>query len=253
MVDRPIAEKKRGFNIQHSTFNFGVDALRYAADNEGSTSLRNELCERLHYNSVTTRKRLGSHIFFWALDKGDFQAIQFRVWRSYKDEELLKDVLRERYLTLYPPLGDFVTQYVDNADVGTEIDKRSIETILESHGVTAMGKGLDRTRTTMRDLGFLLINGRRPPVVLQTTLPATAFLILMHFHFAPTPGTISVGDILANPFWRYLGGRSENEVRNALNRAAATDMVSRYSNVDGLDQVTTRYSLDDLLDRQSRL
>ena len=253
MVDGPPVQKKSGFNIQHSTFTFGVDALRYASENESSPSLRNDLCERLHYNSKETRKRLGSHIFFWALDKGDFSAIQFRVWRSYKDEELLKDVLRERYLTLYPPLGDFVTRYIDNADVGSEVDKRSIETILESHDVTAMGKGLDRTRTTMRDLGFLLLNGRRPPIVLQTTLPAAAFLILMHFHFAQTPRTISVGDILANPFWRYLGGRNDNEVRNALNRAAATDMVLRYSNVDGLDQVTTRYSLDDLLERQARI
>jgi hypothetical protein len=105
----------------------------------------------------------------------------------------------------------------------------------------------------MRDLGFLRFIRKKPPLVEATELPETAFLLLLHHHFAKEPATVPVGDVLAHPFWRYLGGREEAEVRTALTLGAAKDLLGRYAVVDHLEQVTTRFSMTELLDRQATL
>ncbi len=78
-------------------------------------------------------------------------------------------------------------------------------------------------------------------------------MILLHARLAPTPRIVRVSDLLAEPFWRYLGLRQPDEVRTILHDADAAGLLARYSTVDQLEQVTTRYTLEEYLGRALRL
>ena len=72
--------------------------------------------------------------------------------------------------------------------------------------------------------------------------------------FAPSqPRTIELRNLLANPFWKYLGFKSEDEVRRILREADAAGLVGKYVVADQLEQVTTCLTLDELLAKKARL
>ena len=224
-----------------------------ASQFESWGDLRPELEEVLPFNSAQTRKRYVSQLFRWALDGGDIRAVGVQVWDSYKDEDLANYILRERYLAAYPELGRFVSNSVVTITAGTEIDTNTIKGhLVQEQAGGSLSQSVGKLRLTMRDMGFFRKVDRRY-VVVETSLPKTAFLIMLHYHLSPEPSTIAVSEIIEHSFWRHLGGRHEEEVRAALSLAAAEDFISRYATVDSLEQITTRFSLEELLQRQIRL
>jgi hypothetical protein len=78
-------------------------------------------------------------------------------------------------------------------------------------------------------------------------------LILIHHLFALTPRIVTLRDILADPFWRYLGFRQEETVRRTLHEANAGGLIAAYATVDQLEQITTRYTLDEWLEGRLQL
>ena len=64
---------------------------------------------------------------------------------------------------------------------------------------------------------------------------------------------VRVADLLATPWWRYLGLRTADDLRAALRTAHAAGLIARYSVVDDLEQITTRYALTDYLGQALRL
>ena len=219
---------------------------------ESWNDLRPKLQDALPFNSAQTRRRYVSSLFRWALDGGDFRAIGVQAWSFYRDCELVEDILKDRYLHAYPVLGRFVATCLASMPSGGELDVHTIERHLVDEQVGALDRSVGKLRSSMRDLGFIRKIGERY-VIIETSLPKTAFLILLHYYMAPKPTTVAVPEIVKQPFWLYLGGRHVNEVRSALSHAAAGDVISRYVTVDGLEQITTRFSLQELLERQVRL
>ncbi|MBI4331688.1 MAG: hypothetical protein HY673_10450 [Chloroflexi bacterium] len=249
----PASQKRLRFTLQECTFKLGVQAVTGAAGFDHWITFRPVLEEGLPFNSKETRKRYTSNLRKWALDDGDLACLTTRIWQSYRDTELLVQVLRERYLAAYPVLGRFVVAVLCRISPGDAVDLRMCRDFLSSEGSTITSKTPGRLQDTMRELGFLRKTGPGVTAVNATTLPSTAFLLLVHRYFAPKPTTVSVGDILNHPFWRHLGGRDEAEVRSALSLAAARDVISRYATVDHLEQIATRYSIEDLLRLGERL
>ena len=241
------------FTVQDCTFRLGVLAVSQSHGHDSWEAYRPVLEESLPFNSRETRRRYTSQLYKWALENGNLCSLGARVWNAYQDKELADQLLRERYLAAYPVLGRFVTQVLRNTKPGKPLPREVFEEYLMSEQATWATKTVKRLWFTMRDLGFLRKVDIKTPVVNATTLPRTAFLILLHHHFAPAPSTVAVQEILTHSFWRYLGGRDESEVRSALSLAAANDLIDRYATVDHLEQVTTRYSLDEFLRRQLRL
>jgi hypothetical protein len=111
----------------------------------------------------------------------------------------------------------------------------------------------DRLLVSTRQLGFLERLSNKSWGVAAVPLPTDALLILLHARLAPTPRIVRVSDLLAEPFWRYLGLRQPDEVRTIFHDAHAVGLLARYSTVDQLEQVTTRYTLEEYLGRALRL
>jgi hypothetical protein len=103
-------------------------------------------------------------------------------------------------------------------------------------------------------LGFLA-RARGAPDRLNPVLPTkTAFLVVLHYVFAPNgPRTTEMRHLLAHPFWKYLGYKSEDAVRVVLREADALGLIGKYVVADQLEQVTTCLTLEEIFERKVRL
>ena len=61
------------------------------------------------------------------------------MWCSYKSDELVNQVLRERYLDAYPVLGRFASKSLAMLTAGTELDADSIGRYLRQEQVRGIG------------------------------------------------------------------------------------------------------------------
>jgi hypothetical protein len=77
-----------------------------------------------------------------------------------------------------------------------------------------------------------------------------AFGVLLHVLFAPQSTTIAVKDILNHVFWRYLGLREPSDVVKLLRWLEAQRIILKYVRADQLEQVTTTYSADEILNHK---
>ena len=173
------------------------------------------------------------------------------VWKSYQDETLLKDLMRYQFLAKELLYGDFVTQYLSSVEPGTSIAKPLIGAFLRNNFGSDTDKLQDRLVAPLIKLGFIR---RNKGAVITSSLPPanTAFFILLHSVFAPTSRVVSISEILADPFWKYLGFGNENDVRRRLKEMAAVDLIARYTIADQLEQITTRFTLNQILERKIR-
>jgi hypothetical protein len=82
----------------------------------------------------------------------------------------------------------------------------------------------------------------------------TSLLLLTHYIFAPAePRTIELRNLLANPFWKYIGLKHENDLRDIFREADAAGYIGKYVVADQLEQVTTCLTLEAFLSRKVRL
>lgn len=103
-------------------------------------------------------------------------------------------------------------------------------------------------------LGFLKparnVGHRLHPV----TPTKTAFLVLLHHLFAPhQPRTIELRHLFENPFWKYLGFKTQDAVRGVIREANASGLLGKYVVADELEQITTCLALADILGRGVQL
>src|ERR1035437_7507487 len=94
----------------------------------------------------------------------------------------------------------------------------------------------------------------KPDRLLPVVTQKTSFLILLHHLFAAKAvRTVELRNLCANPFWKYLGYKSKDAVRALLREADATGLVGKYVVADQLEQVTTCLTLDEILEKRTRL
>ena len=115
-------------------------------------------------------------------------------------------------------------------------------------------KTRERLKTNLKKLGFLERSRGKPDRLTPVVSQKTSFLILLHHLFAAkSVRTVELRHLLANPFWKLIGYKSEDPVRSLLREADATGAVAKYVVADQLEQVTTCFAFDELLERRVRL
>ncbi|GFP28315.1 hypothetical protein [Candidatus Hakubella thermalkaliphila] len=78
-------------------------------------------------------------------------------------------------------------------------------------------------------------------------------IILVHFIFAPTHRTVSLKEIVEHHFWHFLGIRSQDRVKTILKEANARGLIAKYIIADQLEQITTKHTLESMLENRIRL
>ena len=152
-------------------------------------------------------------------------------------------------------MGACVSEALYPLEEGILIPSHYFDRFLSDHlGGEPPPKTRQRLKTNLMKLGFLT-RARGKPDRLQPVSPTpTAFLILLHYLFAPNgPRTIELRRLFANPFWQYLGFKSEDTVRAVLRSADVAGVLGKYVVADQLEQVTTCLTLHDILARKVQL
>jgi len=248
-----MATKKSGpFYLQdflwYESIQAVQDSLRFGSFEEFCRHLEASLPQ----NSESTRQRYARNVIKWFFPESSLDGLLTQAWRHYEDENLLKEVMRYQFLSVQPVVAQFITEYILPAEPGTTLRSPILDEFVQYKYGAPNKKVRQRLANTIEQLGFVQHNKSNKGDRIIVHLPAakTALFLLTHFLFAATPQLLSLKEILENPFWKYLGFRYADGVRKALKEAAANDLIAKYVIADELEQITTKYSFKEILERR---
>ena len=232
----------------------GLIALRLSTDVQSMEELQEALVKHLGQNSAETRRRYAQSVVRWFFPDG-FDGLLRRTWIAYEDEAIARDLLHYLYLSGEPIMGRCVAEALFPLENGIAIPPDFFDRFLHEHlGESVPAKTRERLKSNLKRLGFLERVRGKPDRLKPVGSQNTSFLLLLHHRFAPKAvRSIELRTLLADPFWKYLGYKSEDAVRSILREVDARGMIGKYVVADQLEQVTTRFTFDELLERRLRL
>lgn len=249
---RPSAAPKKA--IQDVLLAEGALAVKLAVECQTLEQLQGALLKKLGQNSVETRRRYAQSVARWFFPDG-IDGLLRRSWLAYQDDAMLMDLLRWSFLEQEEIMGASVTQALFPLENGITIPATYFDKFLLDHlGEAPPEKTRQKLKINLKKLGFLERAKGKPDRLTPVVPQKTSFLLLLHHLFAAkSVRTVELRHLFANPFWRYLGYKSEDAVRNVLREADAAGVIGKYVVADQLEQVTTCFTLAELMDRRVRI
>lgn len=240
--------------IQDALIPEGLQAVKWSVECQSVEQLQQALLKNLGQNSLETRRRYSQSILKWFFSDG-IDGLLPRVWRVYRDEAIINDLLRYSYLAQEPVMAACVAEALFPLENGLVIPASYFDKFLTDFlRETPPEKTRERLKINLKKLGFLERARGKPDRLVPVVPQKTSFLILLHHLFAPkSVRAVELHNLFTNPFWKYLGYKSEDAVRNLLREADAVGVVGKYVVADQLEQVTACFTLDELLKKKVRL
>lgn len=215
--------------------------------------LKTRLIAAFGQNSLETRIRSARFVIRWFFPDG-LDGLARKTWGAFGDQRILADVLRFLYLSQEPVVAACVVDCLFPIESGMRVPASVFDRFLAAYYADQPTKKTSqRLKTNLMKLGFLeRTTGDDRLIPVNPT--KTALLLLIHYLFAPSgPRTIELRNILANPFWKYLGFKTADAVRAAFREADAAGILGKYVVADQLEQITTRWTLDEFLENKPSL
>jgi hypothetical protein len=226
-----------------------VQAIKLSADFSDFKAFRRTLEKSLRFNSSCVRAKRARDMVRWFFPSHSLDNLLTKVWIHYQSEQLLEEVMRHQFLTSQPLAAKFCLQCILPLEPGTRLNSDYFKDFLLRENGVVKHDVLNNLRWACKDIGFLMVE-KNDLVVAQVPLPKTSLLLLTHYCFGQDTRTIAVKDIISNPYWRYLGIRNSEVVRKIFHEADAEGLVAKYVIADQLEQITTRYSFDEFIQRR---
>ena len=222
-----------------------VGAAKLAASHTDLEVFRAALVEEAFAQpSQRTRFRYASYFIKWFMPSLSFDEPSIVAWKAFRDETALRHVMRWQYITSNPPVAAFVDGPFSNIAPGQPVDD-----VIDAFLATAQGgvneKTRNRLRTNLRKIGLVLLEGKAHFRIVPEVSPK-ALTVLLACCFAPQPQVLSWSTLVSDPWWKRLGIVDETMLRGKLKETAAAGLIARVSQMDTLDQITTKYSLAQL-------
>lgn len=229
-------------------------AIKEATKCESLDALKDRLVQALGQNSTETRLRNARFIIRWFFPDG-IDGIARKTWAAYSDDRILTDVMRYLYLSQEPVMGKCVTGCLFPIEPGMRVPASEFDRFLTVYyGNPPSKKTAQRVKSNFTKLGILEAARAQDYLLVPLVPTKTALLILTHSIFAPAaPRTVELRRLLENPYWKYLGFKSEDAVRAIFREADGAGILGKYVVADQLEQITTRWGLDELLSNRPRL
>lgn len=238
--------------LQSFPYSAGVQAIKECRQFATFEDFYHDLLENLPQNSPVTRKRFATSLVRWFFPERKLDGFLPSIWDTYRDDQILQDLMRFTTLEIEPVIAGFAVNIILPFAPGERFPAELARDYIISTYAEFKQDSYTRLLATVRALGFLTWHANQW-MVNAIPRPANALLLLLHSRLAPTPRIVRVADLLEQPFVKYLGLRDQDAVRSVLRDATSAGLLSRYSVVDELEQVTTRYSVDDYVAQQLRL
>jgi hypothetical protein len=232
----------------------GLLAARLSLEAKSLPELQAKLIGQLSQNSIETRRRYAQSVIRWFFTD-NVHGLVARTWASYQDGAITNDILRYLYLVKEPVMGLCVSDALFPLEPGISIPPTYFDRFLaEFFNGEAPNKTRERLKQNLKKLGFLERSKGKPDRLANVTSQKISSVLLLHHLFAANSvRTIEVRHLLANPFWKYLGYKSEDAVRSVLREADAAGLFGKYIVADQLEQITTCFTFDEILERNARL
>lgn len=232
----------------------GVLAVKLSVECQTLEQLHEALLKKLGQNSMETRRRYAQSLVRWFFTDG-LDGLLRRVWLAYQDNTILDDLLRWSFLEQEEIMGATVAQALFPLENSIAIPATYFDKFLSDYlGEEPPDKTRQKLKINLKKLGFLERAKGKPDRLTPVVPQKTSFLILLHHLFAAkSVRTVELRHLFANPFWKYLGYKSEDAVRNVLREADAAGVIGKYIVADQLEQVTTCFTLAELMERRARI
>jgi hypothetical protein len=227
-------------------------AVKMSVDCQTVAELISRFQESLPQNSPVTRRRNTSTILGRFFPTEDLHQLSRQVLQAYDDETLLAAVLRVLFLEAEPLVGKLIADRLYRLPAGSLLPKDFFIQYTQEMLGKRETRVSSRCCTAARTLGWTIMEKKRYYVAQQNP-DETAALLVFHYRYAPTPRVIDLKVLLSEPIWKYLGFSNEDAVRSFMRKLERRKLVTRYAIVDRLEQVTTRYSLESLVERKVRV
>jgi len=229
-----------------------LQAVRLSLDCDTKSELAARLREEFSQNSATTRARNATTVLSRFFPAQHIDQLPRRVLRFYGDEGLLADVLRVLLPMSEPVIGRLIADRLFPIEPGSELPSN----FFTSYGQEVYSKNAkdiaSRCSGAARVMGWVSRQGGKS-YRLYRPVNQIAALILIHELYAPTPRIVELSQILSEPVWKYLGFQDADQVRAFCRLMEQKQLIARYVQVDRLDQITTRYSVMELMERKMTL
>lgn len=206
------------------------------------------LRSNLPQNSLSTRTRYAQTLLRWFYPDG-VPGLLGRVWMAYRDRTLAEEVVRFLYLEAEAipaaVVADALFPIQENAAVP---DSYLANFVREGFGEDVPEKTVERLKCNLRKLGFLG-GAAQQRNVLRPLLPsATGFLVLLHYRFARKQAcAVEFKAVASDPFWKYLGFKSEDRLRAILRESLDLGLIAKYVLADRIESVSLRYSFEEFV------
>jgi hypothetical protein len=239
-------------SIQNLAWETGLAAVKESVDFPTFDAFRVHLVENTRQNSDEVRRRYSTTILLRLFPEKSLDGLNPRTWRTYRDDEILKELARLTTLEAEPVIAKFVLEQILVLPPGSIIENAAIHDFISSVFGSFKRDSYNRLRGGLIHMGFVskIQNGM---IVQPLPLPDDAFMLVLHARLAPSPAIVRIGDILRADFWKLLGIRDDATVRSILRDAHSKGLIAQYAVVDQLEQITTRYSFDEYVTKAMRL
>jgi hypothetical protein len=238
--------------IQGIAWKPGLQAIKDSVMFSSFDEFRGHLQHNTRQNSEETRKKYASLIISRLFPEKSLDGINPKTWRFYCDESMLEDLARVTTLEVEAVIAKFLIDQVIVLEPGSFIDNSTLQDYISSVYGVFKRDSYSRLRQAVIQMGFAS-SEKKGLLVQPVPIPNNAFMVFLHARFATTPRIIRLSDILNATFWKLMGIRDEATVRSILRDANAKGFIAKYTIVDQLEQITTRYSFDEYLSKTFRL
>lgn len=239
--------------IQDHMWQDSIFAIKLSCKASEFDTFYSQLLEKLPQTSEETRRRNAGTIVRRFFPEKILNQPTRLTWRNYKDDSLLQHLMRYQFLVSEPVIADFAKLHVLNCEPGAILEFGELaDSFLQQTYGEVKPTIKHRLSGALQATG-LVTRSQKIMYVRDQTDIERAFGVLLHVLFAPKPTTIAVKDILNHVFWRYLGLRSPSDVVKLLRCLEAKKIILKYVRADQLEQVTTTYSADEVLNNKRLL
>ena len=219
------------------------DSVDFLTDPKG-------LSESLPFNSKETRERYGQAIAtrFSRLNPTITHGLIDMV-KSHVEINIIEQIWRVLFCMAEPLVAQVYLEMIWPREPSSSINRNEIRSYIETAFQQQSTKLNQRIISCLRHSGYLMPHGKQDLIVVSFGNPEYALILATHLVLAQNPRTITLSEVESSNYWRFLGYRKFDHVRLGFRSAEAKGLIMRYANVDHLEQITTRYTWQELLQK----